>query len=334
MRSPAFPPRRPSHLVRYIFPAVLLLGIFYYLSNKPQESQTSNTYLTSDRDSFKSSSSSSPAYNHGTPDVVDQPAKNPSTDQKPVHGDLDDGNQDDEDKPVHESKPVQPVQPVQPAPPKPPTDHPIDQLIKVADKDFEDLLAKESNTLAEAAQAYRKRRGRHPPPGFDKWYEFAKENDAVIVEDFFDQIYHDLNPFWGLEPSSIRDEAAGYEMVISIRNGNASAESDWFWTQIWLDMIQTIEHLLPDMDIALNAMDEPRLVVPWEDINAYMKKEKQSRILNPAKSIVNEFQKLPPPVKHEDKSIHTVDKDWEDTSRTNHSLSPQGRHGEYSECIC
>lgn len=119
-------------------------------------------------------------------------------------------------------------------------------------------------------------------------------------------------------------------MVISIRNGNASAESDWFWTQIWLDMIQTIEHLLPDMDIALNAMDEPRLVVPWEDINAYMKKEKQSRILNPAKSIVNEFQKLPPPVKHEDKSIHTVDKDWEDTSRTNHSLSPQGRHGEYS----
>lgn len=179
------------------------------------------------------------------------------------------------------------------------------------------MMAKESKTLAEAAQSYRERRGRHPPPGFDKWYQFAKENKAVLVEDFFDQIYHDLNPFWGLDPAMIRNEASGYEMVINIRNGNASAESDWFWTQIWLNMIQTIEHLLPDMDIALNAMDEPRLVVPWEDINSYMKKEKQSRVLAPAKNVIREFSTLPPPVKHDDdtdEALGIIDKNWEDTN--------------------
>lgn len=241
--------------------------------------------------------------------MANQPAKNPSPAQKPVHA-----TDDDDVKPIHESKPVQPVQP---SPPKPATAHPIDDLIKVANKDFEGILAKESKTLAEAAQAYRKRRGRHPPPGFEKWFEFAKENNAVIVEDFFDQVYHDLNPFWGLDPAMIRNEALNYEMVVNIRNGNASAESDWFWTQIWLNMIQSVEHLLPDMDIALNAMDEPRLVVPWEDINAYMKKEKQSRMLTPAKEVVREFGKLAPLVKHDDddKSVTTIDKNWEDTSR-------------------
>lgn len=247
--------------------------------------------------------------------MVNQPAKNPSSNQKPVY----ESPKDDDSKPVHDSKPVQPaqpVQPVQPVPPKPATPHPIDDLIKVANKDYEALLAKEAHTLAEAAQAYRKRRGRHPPPGFDKWFEFAKENKAVLVEDFFDQVYHDLNPFWGLDPAIIRNEAVNYEMVINIRSGNASAESEWFWTQIWLDMIQSIEHLLPDMDIALNAMDEPRLVVPWEDINAYMKKEKQSRMLTPAKNVVREFKSLPPLVKHDDddESVTTIDKDWEDTS--------------------
>lgn len=267
-----------------------------------------DSHLTPELDSSKSPSSS--PYEHNVPDPVNPPAQNPPPSiQKPVHE-----NQDDESKPVPDAKPAA----AQPVPPKPNTaapPHPIDDLIKVAEKDFNGMLSKESKTLAEAAHAYRTRRGRHPPPGFDKWYEFAKGKKAIIVEDFFDQIHHDLNPFWGLDPASIRDEARGYEMVISVRNGNASAESDWFWTQIWLDMIQTIEHLLPDMDIALNAMDEPRLVVPWEDINAYMKKEKQSRLLSPIKSTVSDFQKLPKPAaKDEAKSTNVVDKGWEDTN--------------------
>lgn len=192
--------------------------------------------------------------------------------------------------------------------------HPIDKLIYDAQLTFAELTSKESKSIEAAAEAYRKRRGRHPPPGFDKWYKFAADNNALIVEDFFDQIYHDLEPFWGLPAKVLRKESWDFEMTINIRNGTASAGSDWFWTQIWLNMIKTIEHLLPDMDLALNAMDEPRLVVPWEDIDGYMKKAAKTVGFPKSKDVVSEFQELPAPGKG-DKAVETRDKAWEGTRK-------------------
>lgn len=191
--------------------------------------------------------------------------------------------------------------------------HPIDALIRNAHKEFDHLLRKEAHSLSEAAKAYRKRRGRHPPPGFDKWYKFASERNAIMVEDFWDQVYHDLDPFWALEPLLIRKEAADFEMVISVRNGRASAESDWFWTQIWLTLIQTIETLLPDMDLALNAMDEPRLVVPWEDMRVIMKNRAPKKMDNP-KDVVTKFQYLPGR-KDIGRDVKVQEKNWEGTSK-------------------
>lgn len=181
--------------------------------------------------------------------------------------------------------------------------HPIEELIDNADKTFEALLAKQTFDLKSAASEYRKRRGRHPPPWFDLWFEFAGTNKALIVEEFFDQIYHDLAPFWGVDPSLMRKKAESYEMRINIRNHKASAESTWFWTQIWLDMIKTIEHLLPDMDIALNAMDEPRIVIPWEEINKYMEAERKTRKMPPATEVVSNFRPLKPPGKRDQSVI-------------------------------
>ncbi|RDA91824.1 hypothetical protein CP533_3651 [Ophiocordyceps camponoti-saundersi (nom. inval.)] len=177
--------------------------------------------------------------------------------------------------------------------------HPIGKLISDAQRSFAALVSSESKSLEEAAQAYRTRRGRHPPPGFDKWYEFARSRNALIVEDFFDQIYHDLEPFWGMDPLSMRRSASQFEMTINVRNGNATAGSDWFWTQIWLKMVKEIEKYLPDMDIALNAMDEPRIVAAWENVNTHVKKAAKTRRLPRAKSVVSDFQKLPEPNKAE-----------------------------------
>lgn len=197
----------------------------------------------------------------------------------------------------------------------PPTSggHPIDKLVYDAQMTFAELTSKESKTVEEAAQAYRKRRGRHPPPGFDKWFEFARSKKAVIVEDFFDRIYHDLQPFWGLDPAVIRKESWDFEMTINIRDGNATARSDFFWTKIWLKMIKTIDHLLPDMDIALNAMDEPRLVVPWEDMAAYMKNASKTVKIPKAKNTIREYQKLPRSGTG-DVEVKTRPKNWEKTS--------------------
>ncbi|KAK3290128.1 uncharacterized protein B0H64DRAFT_421193 [Chaetomium fimeti] len=173
-------------------------------------------------------------------------------------------------------------------------EHPIDKLIKAAEIEFATTISRETQTLPDAAAAYRKRRGRHPPPGFDEWHKFAKERHAIIVEDFWDQIYHDLEPFWALKPAQIRRDAREFEMRIEVRDHKASTGSGWFWTQIWLDMIQSIEHLLPDMDLALNAMDEPRIVVPWEDIDQYIHEAANTRKMADVKKVVSEFGELPP----------------------------------------
>lgn len=193
--------------------------------------------------------------------------------------------------------------------------HPIEYLIDSAEKEFANKISQQSHTIAEAAAAYRQRRGRHPPPGFDKWFKFAQEKNAVIVEDFWDQIYHDLEPFWALEAQRIRKDAWDFEMRIEVRDGKASSGSDWFWTKIWLKMIGTVEGLLPDMDIALNAMDEPRLVVPWEEIDELVGRAGQDKRMVRAEEVVTEFEKLAKPGEGPEKDFETPKKVWEGNSR-------------------
>ncbi|MCJ1365947.1 hypothetical protein MMC16_005072 [Acarospora aff. strigata] len=188
--------------------------------------------------------------------------------------------------------------------------HPIDLLIQAGEEEFDNLLSKQKYDVNAAAAEYRKRRGRHPPPGFEAWFEFAKEKGAVMVEDFWDQIYHDLGPFWGLPADQIRRDAKDFEMTINVRNGKATAGSDWFWTKIWLNLIQTIEQHVPDMDIALNAMDEPRLVVPWEDINRYMEAERASRSMPPPEEVISQYGGL---AGVDQDRMPTSNKEWEDT---------------------
>ena len=247
------PPRRAAGLVRYLLLSVAILGVLFYLRHSAQRTVS----------------------NYEPIPIVVTPERLPDTQVPP--------------KPAAEETAEQEPEPI--AKPKTPT-HPIDTLIQAAEGRFSDLLAKESHDIAAAAKEYRTRRGRHPPPGFDVWFKFAQDNNAVMVEDFFDQIYHDLGPFWGLPPATMRKEAWDYEMAINVRNHNASTGSEWFWTQIWLDLTKTIEHLLPDMDIALNAMDEPRIAVPWEEINKYMEIERRTRGTPPPSEVVSEFGSL------------------------------------------
>lgn len=197
------------------------------------------------------------------------------------------------------------------------TRHPIDELIEKAEREFDGVLKKESKGLKAAAAEYRSRRGRHPPPGFDIWFRFAKENNAVIIEDFWDQIYHDLGPFWGMPPAVMRREAWRGGMTINVRNRKAKASSDWFWTQIWLNMTQTIEHMLPDLDMSLNPMDEPRIVVSWEEIDGLMEVERSTRYMPPPEEMVDNFSTLgdvPDP------EVEKKDQMFSDTRKYRYSL--------------
>lgn len=111
--------------------------------------------------------------------------------------------------------------------------------------------------------------------GFDKWYDYATSRGSVVIDDF-DQIYNNLLPFWALPPNQLRDMT--HQLVtnpfndigaISIRDGVARVQEGIKPTHAWMvlgaaEMIGKFSEHLPDMDIAFNLNDEPRIAVPWE----------------------------------------------------------------------
>lgn len=166
-------------------------------------------------------------------------------------------------------------------PPSTDKSHPIYQLITKAEKAHHDLVARQSDDLAAAVEEYRRRYAAPPPPNFDKWYEFAKARDTKLIDEY-DTIYDALLPFWGLQPPIIRGrakEALGFDnalLGVIIRDGaiiSAAGGSEW-QQKSTVGMIEPFVKYLPDMDLPFNIHDEPRVVVPSDDL---------SRLVNTAK---------------------------------------------------
>ena len=190
-------------------------------------------------------------------------------------------------------------------------DHPINHLVREAEAKYKDLLRKKTTNLKDTVQVYQQRRGRQPPPGFGIWFQFAQNRDALIIEDFFDRIYEDLNPFWGVPAKTIREQANAFFHRISVRGGQTSkrTERDTPWVTLWEDLVQSIAQYLPDMDLAVNVMDESRVVVPFEKTDAYMQEEQATRKLVAEKDIIDTFQTLP--VEFKPASGHKVRPEFE-----------------------
>ncbi|PWY87007.1 hypothetical protein BO70DRAFT_370024 [Aspergillus heteromorphus CBS 117.55] len=159
--------------------------------------------------------------------------------------------------------------------------HPIDLLIYEGRQHHDQWLARanSSQNLADAVKQYRVQYNQHPPPNFDKWYEYAVNRSSPVIDDF-DQIYNNLLPFRALQPAQIREltqklATNPYNEIgaISIRNGTARVQEGIKPTHAWMvisasKMIEKFSEYLPDMDLAFNLNDEPRVTVPWERVSA------------------------------------------------------------------
>lgn len=158
--------------------------------------------------------------------------------------------------------------------PAPGGSHPMWHLIKDAETKLEETKTRQSKTLQEAVTEYRRRYGIPPPPNFDKWFEFATSKGVQLIDEF-DMIHELITPFWGLKPSTIREramEALGFGnqlLGIQIRNGKISylqGGGDWQRDATEGMMKSFVAHL-PNMDLAFNIHDEPRVVVPDDDMS-------------------------------------------------------------------
>ncbi|MCJ1310096.1 hypothetical protein MMC25_003757 [Agyrium rufum] len=166
--------------------------------------------------------------------------------------------------------------------------HPISRLMAEADKKWKEYDEVRSMTFKQTVARYRIKYGRHPPPGFKDWYMYARKRNVHHIDDF-EQIMDDLRPFWGVQPGKLRRLAAhAWEFEqdgcagIHIRNGKIVKENNPSWrSSNLITMIEPFVEYLPDMDIAMNRMDQPRVVVPWEDMQNLLTKEKTLRMLPP-----------------------------------------------------
>ncbi|EAW08178.1 putative capsule-associated protein CAP1 [Aspergillus clavatus NRRL 1] len=154
--------------------------------------------------------------------------------------------------------------------------HPIADLIENAEQQFNGLYSRQSKSLAEAVNEYRRRYNMHPPPHFDKWFKFAQSKGVQLIDEF-DTIYHSLLPFWGIDPKTIRSrarETLGYDNAVIgllIRNGKASlveggGDGHQWQRDATVGMMKEFVQYLPDMDLVFNIHDEPRVVVPSDDL--------------------------------------------------------------------
>ena len=166
--------------------------------------------------------------------------------------------------------------------------HPISQLMTDADQKWRNYEGSRSMTFKETVSKYRRRYGRHPPPGFTEWYKYALDRDVYNIDDF-DQVMDDLRPFWAVEPQVIRTLAAHmWERDedgiagIHIRDKKIAKENNGSWrSKTLITLIEKFVEFLPDMDIAMNRLDQPRVVVPWEEMQKLLQKEVETRQMLP-----------------------------------------------------
>lgn len=85
-------------------------------------------------------------------------------------------------------------------------EHPIPHLMHDAERRFRALLSRQSHSLRAAVAEYKRRYGRNPPRGFDKWWHFARENKVKMVDEY-DGLVSDLEPFWELTGAEFRQRA-------------------------------------------------------------------------------------------------------------------------------
>ena len=168
--------------------------------------------------------------------------------------------------------------------PEPTDAHPISLLMRQADEAWRAYENSRSTTFRQTVSKYRNKYGRHPPPRFRDWYRFARKRNVHNIDDF-EQIMDDLRPFWAVEPQVLRNLAANMAKAtdqgvssMHIRNHKMVKKINSNWRlDTFVTMFESFIKYLPDMDVAINRLDQPRVVVEWDDMQQMLRKELDTR---------------------------------------------------------
>ncbi|KAJ3575468.1 hypothetical protein NP233_g1085 [Leucocoprinus birnbaumii] len=165
----------------------------------------------------------------------------------------------------------------------PSASHPIHNLIKEAENRWHVKRSKASRNIREAYYEYQRRYGRLPPKGFDEWWNYVQEH-SVQLPDEYDQIWLDLEPFWGMDPVELNGlrrehEAHSESFTIGKVDGGPLGVVNKSLTnpdlirgaEHLLSLLRSIEEHLPAFRAIMSPLDNPYGLVDYDVKHALLK---------------------------------------------------------------
>ncbi|KAJ7277514.1 glycosyl transferase family 90-domain-containing protein [Mycena rebaudengoi] len=141
------------------------------------------------------------------------------------------------------------------------------------------LLARQSKTLKQATARYTLKNNRPPPPGYDRFFEFAQQNGCLIDE--YDKVHRDFAPFYEIaehHPSffpemldkafEIADDSGLCLTKYTVKDHSATRGPNYTPFD-WQSTMDKIAFMLPDMVAVFNYQDEPRVLFNTRRPDAY-----------------------------------------------------------------
>jgi hypothetical protein len=152
--------------------------------------------------------------------------------------------------------------------------HPVELLAEHYQQKFNLMLERQSNTYEAAVAEYKRRYQREPPPGFEGWFKYAQKHKSLIIDDF-DSIEDSLQELRSQTPATIRNlvgsaaRAGGARMFsCSSHNGKFDGSGcQWMGGEI-AELLADLDAPLPDTILALNTLDEPRVLPDHESYDS------------------------------------------------------------------
>ena len=152
--------------------------------------------------------------------------------------------------------------------------HPIEVLVREANKDFESMIDGQSKTLADAIAEYERRYHMEPPAGFDQWFKLAVESNCTIVDNF-DTVMQALEPFWGITAREMRARADMYTKTplakFAVKEHRVANVSDTLvlggFSVVISGWLERFKDILSDVEITVNGLAEPRVIVPHDRLD-------------------------------------------------------------------
>ncbi|KAG9026087.1 Glycosyltransferase Family 90 domain containing protein [Tulasnella sp. JGI-2019a] len=183
--------------------------------------------------------------------------------------------------------------------------HPIYELSNKAERDWRAKQSKSSRTLHDAVSEYKRRYGRSPPPGFDKWWQYVLMN-RVALPDEYDQIHKDLEPFWGIHPDELRtrqtaaesrrdaftiavtDGKAAFTSTTSTPNEESLSEEGSRRAMVQLEVLQFLAKWLPDLRASFSVLDTPSLLLDHDYHRAAVNAARSRTVLAPHRDFTSQ----------------------------------------------